>query len=153
MGAEHSLILKTDGTLWACGYNKTGQLGNGAPVDDASFGPPPTPNPVPEKIMSSVEKVAAGHYHSLMLKTDGTLWICGSNWKNQLGDGTTTSNSTPAKIMDGVKDMAAGAYHTMALKTDGTLWGMGSQRLRSAWRRQHGGLLHPKANHRKCNEC
>jgi alpha-tubulin suppressor-like RCC1 family protein len=27
-GAGHSLVLKTDGTVWATGYNYYGQLGN-----------------------------------------------------------------------------------------------------------------------------
>ena len=27
-GGDHSLILKTDGSLWATGYNKNGQVGN-----------------------------------------------------------------------------------------------------------------------------
>lgn len=29
LGGKHSLVLKTDGSLWACGSNEFGQLGLG----------------------------------------------------------------------------------------------------------------------------
>lgn len=42
--------------------------------------------------------VAAGDAHSLILKTDGTLWATGHNYNGQLGDGTTISRSTLVPI-------------------------------------------------------
>ncbi len=35
-----------------------------------------------------VTKIAAGAYHSLFLKSDGSLWAMGNNRYGQLGDGT-----------------------------------------------------------------
>ena len=32
-GDDHSLFVKTDGTLWAMGYNNYGQLGNGTTIN------------------------------------------------------------------------------------------------------------------------
>ena len=46
-GANHSLFLKTDGSLWAMGYNQFGQLGKvagGAAAVDNS------PHPVPSQV-------------------------------------------------------------------------------------------------------
>jgi len=71
------------------------------------------------------KSVAAGNGHSLILKTDGTLWACGDNTFGQLGDGTTTKRSTPKFVMDHVQSMAAGWWHSLILKTDGTLWACG----------------------------
>jgi hypothetical protein len=33
IGGSHTLILKPDGTVWACGNNALGQLGLGSPSD------------------------------------------------------------------------------------------------------------------------
>jgi len=73
----------------------------------------------------SVISVAAEGYHTMILKTDGTLWATGNNYYGQLGDGTTVNRYTPVQIMSDVKAVAAGGYHTMILKTDGTLWATG----------------------------
>jgi alpha-tubulin suppressor-like RCC1 family protein len=88
-GEYFSLILKTDGTLWACGYNYYGQLGDGTTATRYT----------PVQVMSGVRSMAAGEHFSLILKTDGTLWACGYNYYGQLGDGTTTTRSTPVRII------------------------------------------------------
>lgn len=90
----HTMILKTDGSLWACGYNQYGQLGNGTTT---SFG---TPTSTPVKVMDGVASVAAATYHTIMLKTDGSLWACGDNRFGQLGDGTTVPRTMPVKIAE-----------------------------------------------------
>ncbi len=74
---------------------------------------------------SMIAAVAAGGFHTMILKTDGTFWATGWNFYGQLGDGTTMSRSTPVRVMSGVQAVAAGGYHTMILKTDGTLWATG----------------------------
>lgn len=75
-GNGYSLILKSDGTLWACGNNEHGQLGDGT-----------TRNRLyPVQIMSGIQYIAAGKYHSLILKNDGTLWAFGNNENSQLGN-------------------------------------------------------------------
>lgn len=76
--------------------------------------------------MNNVQAVSAGYYHTMILKTDGTLWAVGGNEYGQLGDGTLIDQSEPVSVMSGVKDVAAGNTHTMILKTDGTLWATGS---------------------------
>jgi alpha-tubulin suppressor-like RCC1 family protein len=77
------------------------------------------------KFYAVVKSAAAGNGHSLILKTDGTLWACGDNTFGQLGDGTTTKRSTPKFVMDHVQNMAAGWWHSLILKIDGTLWACG----------------------------
>lgn len=115
-GWEHSLFVKTDGTLWTVGYNGYGQLGNGTTTDACQ----------PVHVADNVRAVAADYYHSLFVKSDGTLWSMGFNNYGQLGKGTTEiTNSTPVCVASNVVALAAGYYHSLFVKSDGTLWSMG----------------------------
>jgi len=124
-GARYSMAIKADGSLWAWGLNRYGQLGDGTSENRAT----------PVKIMDSVVSVSAGQMCTMAIKTDGSLWAWGSNEYGQLGDGTTTNRYVPVKIMDSVVSVSAGILtqpamtsrgpfgsHSMALKSDGTLW-------------------------------
>jgi alpha-tubulin suppressor-like RCC1 family protein len=118
-GASHSLAVKTDGTVWAWGYNNYGQLGNNTTVQKNA--------PVQVSGLSGVTNVAAGESYSLALKRDGTVWAWGWNLFGQLGDNTTVDKSTPVQV-SGLSDViavAAGYYHSLALKRDGTVWAWG----------------------------
>ncbi len=115
-GADHSLLIGSDGSLWAWGSNSSGQLGDGTT----------TARTTPTPILTGVATLAAGSYHTLALKTDGSLWAWGYNYYGQLGDGTTTNRSTPTQVLTGVAAIAAGGDHTLALKTDGSLWAWGA---------------------------
>ncbi|MDO8804270.1 MAG: hypothetical protein Q7R35_07555 [Elusimicrobiota bacterium] len=119
-GANHTVALKTDGTLWAWGYNGIGQLGDGTTVDKFA--------PVQIGTHKKWISIAAGAYHTIALKADGTLWAWGNNDAGQLGDATTANKSKPIRVGTDNKwiSIAAGVRHTIALKSDGTLWAWGS---------------------------
>ena len=36
-GDQHSMLLKTDGTVWATGWNHFGELGDGTEIDKKTF--------------------------------------------------------------------------------------------------------------------
>jgi alpha-tubulin suppressor-like RCC1 family protein len=119
-GGLHSLFLKNDGTVWACGSNSSGQTGiNGYSVVNT---------PMQIASLSNIIAIEAGYYHSLFLKNDGTVWACGSNFKGQLGDGTVSSNTVPVQVssLSSITEIAAGETHSMFLKSDGTVWVCGS---------------------------
>ncbi len=85
-GRYHSLFLKTNGSLWAMGYNASGQLGDG--TDNK--------NNQPEQIVASnVTAIAAGYTYSLFLKNGGNLWAMGDNGYGQLGNGTYNQTNRP----------------------------------------------------------
>jgi alpha-tubulin suppressor-like RCC1 family protein len=71
--------------------------------------------------------VAAGQWHSLALKDDGSVWAWGNNERGQLGDGTTNNNAIPKRIttLENVVDIAAGYFHNLAIKDDGSVWTWG----------------------------
>ncbi len=120
-GVVNSLALKSDGTLWAWGYNHDGEIGDGTSQNNRLA-------PVQVGIGYSWVAVAAGGFHSIAKKTDGTLWTWGWNGWGQLGDGTYNTRLSPVQI--GVatnwSTVAAGFNHTLALKSDGTLWSWGT---------------------------
>ena len=55
----------------------------------------------PSAVHAGAQAIAAGDYHSMALKTDGTVWAAGSNGYGQLGDGTTISKSSFVKVLSG----------------------------------------------------
>ncbi len=69
--------------------------------------------------------LAAGSYHSLFVRPDGTLWAMGYNGQGQLGDGTFLTRTSPVQVASQVKAVAAGGISSYFIKEDGTLWGMG----------------------------
>ncbi len=115
-GFTHSVALKSDGTVWAWGYNNYGALGDGSNTDRNT--------PVQVINISNVTAVACGAYHSLALKSDGTVWAWGYNHYGELGDGSGSHKNSPVQTSDltGVSAIDGGDSHGIALKSDGTVW-------------------------------
>ena len=119
-GTNHTLAIKTDGTLWAWGQSTAGQIGvndnttRSTPVTTFAGG-------------TNWKQVACGASHSLAIKTDGTLWGWGSGVG--LGIGAVANKLTPVTTTLGGTDwkqVACGDNHSAVIKTDGTLWVWGS---------------------------
>src|SRR5262245_32914045 len=83
----------------AWGYNQAGQT------------------TAPLAAQSGVTAIAAGGYHTVALKNDGTVVAWGNNDYGQ--------TTVPASAQNGVTAIAAGSFHTVALKNDGSVvaWG------------------------------
>ena len=92
-GFGHTLFIMSDGSLWAAGNDVFGQLGNGAAGGHLW-------TDIPEMIVASnVVAVAAGQFHSLFIKSDGSLWGMGLNNSGQLGTGDYIDSDTPVEIV------------------------------------------------------
>jgi alpha-tubulin suppressor-like RCC1 family protein len=76
----------------------------------------------------SVTQITAGFYHSLFLKSNGSLWVTGWNLYGQLGDGTYATaypygTNLPEQIVaSNVTAIAVGGSHSLFLKSNGNLW-------------------------------
>lgn len=127
-GADLSLALKADGSLWTWGAATNGQLGNGAVTASFNIGNYSCIcNPVPKQIGTGFTAIAARQNHSLALKADGSLWAWGYNKFGQVGDGTGTEFVlSPKQVGTGFTAISAGGLHSTALKADGSLWAWGN---------------------------
>jgi alpha-tubulin suppressor-like RCC1 family protein len=122
-GQYHSLALKADGTIWSWGgasIVNAGQLGVGDTLSRSS--------PVQIGTLATWVKIAAGRYHSLALKTDGSLWVWGSNGTGQSGLGDTNSRSSPVQVgtLANWTSIVGAVSQSLVIKSDGSLWSWGS---------------------------
>lgn len=120
-GREHVLALRSDGTVMAWGHNDKGQVGDGTTT--AIRG-----EPVSVAGLANVKDIGTGHYHSLAVRTDGTVWVWGFNSLGQLGDGTTTNRTRPQRFGTFTTAVQAVGGRDMSYVrlADGTVWCAGS---------------------------
>ncbi|MDR2018645.1 MAG: hypothetical protein LBQ00_07225 [Syntrophobacterales bacterium] len=122
---DHSLVLASDGTVWAWGHNEYGELGDGHTANQ------PTPVQMLDssgQIFTGVIALAGGEEHTLALAGDGKVWAWGFNMFGELGNGISDffSHPIPVQALSDVKTIAAGLFRSLALRDDGTVWGWGS---------------------------
>lgn len=106
-GGSHSVGLKSDGTVVAWGGNSYGQV-TGTPTLSSPFTANALPVLVGGKVLSNVVAVAAGAWHTVALKSDGTVVAWG---RNSMGETT---------IPDGLKGVlgvgpGSQASHTVVI--------------------------------------
>jgi alpha-tubulin suppressor-like RCC1 family protein len=108
--------------MWSWGRNGSGQLGLGNSGSGTNRS-----SPVQIGALTTWLSVSAGRYHSLAIKTDGTMWSWGQNNYGKLGLGNTTDYSSPKQVGAGTTwaSIAGGSSHCVAIKTDGTMWSWG----------------------------
>ena len=94
MGGEaHNFALKPDGTVWCWGANNStmGLLGNGTTSASAV--------PVQASNLTSTVSLGGRGYHSLAIKSNGTVWAWGWNSKGELGNGTANATLVPVQVV------------------------------------------------------
>ena len=91
-GAQHTIAVKSNGTLWGWGNNGNGQLGTGNV----------TKYTAPQQIGTDTDwTMALDTYanHTIAVKKNGTIWAWGYNGFGQLGnDGTYTQQTAPERV-------------------------------------------------------
>lgn len=131
-GSGHTLAVKTDGTLWAWGYNNSaygapygGQLGLG------NFNNYSSPKQV--GVLTDWLSTSCGLYHTLAVKTNGTLWAWGMNSNGSFGNlgclglGNNTSYNSPKQVgsLTDWSSTSNGYYNSFGIKINGTIWSWG----------------------------
>lgn len=119
-GSLHTLIVKNDNTLWACGVRGIFGIGEEGENDFVN---------TPIKIMDEVELAEAGETCAFVIKSDHALWGFGDNFGGQMGDGNkNTWNYYPIKLLDGVSSVSCCLWHSAIVRTDGSVWTCGSNK-------------------------
>ena len=79
-------------------------------------------------INSYSQVLSLGRGHSGVIAQDGSLYMWGSNYYGEIGDGTTEDRYKPTKILDHVIAVSLGDCHSGAITQDGSLymWGCNS---------------------------
>ncbi len=124
IGANHAVVLASDGSLWTWGETAFGwhALGLGMNV---------TTQATLCRIGSDTNwvDIAVGGSTTLALKSDGTIWGWGENLYGGVGDGSKVPDQPlPVRSVPGNdwKQVATAGPHSLALKRDGTLWSWGN---------------------------
>jgi alpha-tubulin suppressor-like RCC1 family protein len=114
-GYRHSMALRNDGTVFAWGFNSTGQLGQGTIGSNTTCACNPTPTAVPG--LSGVTAIEAGHEFSLAVRNDGTVHAWGANGTYQLGVTAPETIPSPVQVpgLGKVFAVTGGGAHSAAL--------------------------------------
>ena len=132
-GYFYSLAIKLDGSLMAWGNNTQGKAADPAVTDHVPTQIGDGFLPLAEALSASKFSVLGNttvYYHSLALKSDGSLWAWGDNLFGQLGTGNVKPAAAPEQILAGsgfvFSAVSAGDDdHSLAIKSDGSLWAWG----------------------------
>ena len=118
-GLDNSFFIKSDKTVYACGANTYGQLGDG------------TLNTRTDIFKVGIDNVVdvSASFSTIFLTEDGTAYGCGANGFGQLGIGSTaTAVRNIVKIPGTYTAVSTGGSHTLFLGDEG---------IYSAGRNQH----------------
>jgi alpha-tubulin suppressor-like RCC1 family protein len=116
----------SNGTVKAWGDSSFGQLGP-SPAPPSWFW-----SPVTVELMPYTQSIAAGAYHSAIVRDNHTINTWGANLDGQLGTGDISQRNPFPKKVVGIElavKVAGGKRHTLALLSDGRVmaWGRNNE--------------------------
>ncbi|HEY1958873.1 MAG TPA: hypothetical protein VGH28_24845 [Polyangiaceae bacterium] len=127
-------VSLTDGTARCWGEGDTGQIGDGAELQNNVS--PVTVLKAASTTLTNVKSVAVGGIHSCAVLNDGTVWCWGDDTFSELGDGKAVEQDYPIQAAKGVISTATavaaggdafGDYaHTCVLTSAGAVYCWGS---------------------------
>ncbi|CAB3361065.1 Hypothetical predicted protein [Cloeon dipterum] len=118
-GGGHTLLLDSDGCVWACGQNNRGQCGAPTDAEIKTI----TPWTKVDINGLKVRQVAAGWEHSAAVTDNGHLYVWGSNSHGQLGQVVERGKCTyqPHCMAENVKKVSAGLRQTTWINTQNVI--------------------------------
>ena len=130
-GANHNMVLTSDGAVYTWGWNYHGQLGNNTKTNSNTIVAVQTIGTT--LAGKKIVKIAAGQGHSLALTDDGRVYTWGRNDTGQLGNNATTDAMLPVAVTvtgtpmnnKTIIEIASGARHSLAIDSSGKVYAWG----------------------------
>lgn len=122
-GTGFTCGLKTDGSVFCAGDNRSGQLGNGSTTS--------SPSPVAVSSLNDAVQIVAQGMHVCARRTNGSVGCWGDNYGGDLGNGSETQSASVVAVsgLSNVTSIYTGSWHTCARRPDATAacWGLNEQ--------------------------
>jgi alpha-tubulin suppressor-like RCC1 family protein len=120
-GGYHTLILKNNGELWGAGHNTWGDIGISDKANKTKF------TQIPYLDNLTIKQVVCGMYHSMILTTNGEIYVTGNNGDGQLSTEDYSNRYSFTEIkMKNIDYICAGYADSYALKNNGAIYACGS---------------------------
>jgi alpha-tubulin suppressor-like RCC1 family protein len=127
-GLHHTIFVTSAGTVYSCGLNNYGQLGQGNTTNLTT--------PTAITVLSNIKNCCCGLYSSYFLDNTGIVTCCGYNFNNELGNnwkvlGTSTVQAfqhyylTPVQFNGTNKIIASGFNHSPTIISTGLIYSSG----------------------------
>nr|DBA28769.1 TPA: hypothetical protein GDO54_009072 [Pyxicephalus adspersus] len=124
-GLNHSVAICSEGNIFTWGNGLHGEIGSGQLSQKC---------PIPRRItgLSDIKiiQVACGHYHTVALSEDSSIYSWGKNDVGQLGLGIQASNHASPQLVKSLRgvplvQITAGGSQSFALSMTGMVFGWG----------------------------
>ena len=128
-GNVHGLLLASDGSVFAFGFNGNGRTGMNTVAGNTLTA---TSIHTTNLVGKTIVQIDAGNAHNLLLASDGTVFAFGTNFNGRTGTNVGIGNTTLAMPIDttnlggkNIVQVSAGAAHSLLLADDGTVFAFG----------------------------
>ena len=115
-GDDFIVAISRGGTVFTCGNNSFGQLGDGTFESRTTF----------KGIIDSMVSVGAGGHVGFAISSKAELYMWGQNNYGQLGNGSLNPAEQPQKVASSVIEASTSGLHTVILTSDSKLLATGS---------------------------
>ncbi|XP_076648842.1 RCC1 and BTB domain-containing protein 1-like isoform X1 [Halictus rubicundus] len=129
-GNDHSMVLTSNGMVYAWGMCVDGQTGSGSLCASQSYLATPNEVKLDSTFPMRFLNISCGARHSVAVTCNGQVYSWGSNSHGQLGlssDSKVSKKALEVKHLTGIiiEKVVCGCTHTLALSNEGILYSWG----------------------------
>ncbi|MFH1846268.1 MAG: hypothetical protein ABH869_01785, partial [Candidatus Omnitrophota bacterium] len=126
-GNNFSILVRSNGEVWACGDNMYGYIGDGTENNARYL--KKIEQDIDGNEFQGLASVSVGSYHVLGADDGGNVWAWGRGHDYRLGHGDTSHQYKPKKVTaldpETITEVVAGYKSSFALNESGDIWAWG----------------------------